>query len=533
LTKTRSASIAVSICISILSWPVERSPIKKTSTSNTASKIMISNPRTKYVCISDLHLGAEYSVLTHIDSKEKNFFSKVPDGPSQTLKELSVSLRLLMKKMSLGQELPVLVLMGDILDLSFSSLPDASRTFVTFIKELFSADSDKIFSNQIILLPGNHDHQLWKSIKDRWFEDNIGEQIPADVMEVTKLFDKPSFGSDLLNNLIHNIDGLKDLEVVTAYPNLGESTDKRCIVLHHGHFIESTYRVMSLIADWYLEQEPDNSSYALEQENGPWIEFLWSSLGNDGSLEKTAIDLFTTLNDPAEAHKIVDRLAKTTIAALGSAMPIGSGPISPQLPGITYEGLLAGVYDFTLGNAAESERQSYHSVLSKSGLDGLKNYLTTTILAQVRDKNAETKEMTFVFGHTHKPFQDRVTMEGYTEPVNVFNTGGWVLDNAAMTATQGAALVFVDEELQVASLRLFNDHLRGQENLVHAAGVGGYPDRDNKMLIRLRDAVNPEDWKGFSEAFDKGILTRAEIARKRFFNPETNPETNPELNGDV
>lgn len=168
------------------------------------------------------------------------------------------------------------------------------------------------------------------------------------------------------------------------------------------------------------------------------------------------------------------------------------------------------------------------SVLSKSGVDGLKNYLTTTILDQLLSKNAQQKETTFVFGHTHKPFQDRISLMGYAEPVNVFNTGGWVLDNPDMVVTQGAALVFIDQNLQAASLRLFNNNNGEQAHQVYAAGVGGYPDTKNQMLSRLNQAVNPDDWTKFCAAFERGVLLRAEIAQRRFFNPATNPSSNGE-----
>ncbi|MDZ7647351.1 MAG: hypothetical protein U5K54_09305 [Cytophagales bacterium] len=61
-------------------------------------------------------------------------------------------------------------------------------------------------------------------------------------------------------------------------------------------------------------------------------------------------------------------------------------------------------------------------------------------------------------------------------PVKVYNTGGWVLDVPKMVATQGGSMVLIDEDLRIASMRLFNDPINDTLNPVTVNGVGGYPD---------------------------------------------------------
>ena len=80
-------------------------------------------------------------------------------------------------------------------------------------------------------------------------------------------------------------------------------------------------------------------------------------------------------------------------------------------------------------------------------------------------------------------------MPGYDRPVGIFNTGGWVMDQPTMTSTQGASAMFIDDELNVASLRLFNDPVNGRMAPVHARGVGGFHDRDNPMLAALAAGI--------------------------------------------
>jgi hypothetical protein len=62
--------------------------------------------------------------------------------------------------------------------------------------------------------------------------------------------------------------------------------------------------------------------------------------------------------------------------------------------------------------------------------------------------------VTFVFGHTHKPFQSRIVAPGFTKPPAIYNTGGWDLDMPMFGTRLGAAAVFIDDDLNVASLRL-------------------------------------------------------------------------------
>jgi hypothetical protein len=69
----------------------------------------------KYVCLSDLHLGADYSVLTRMDGQGKTTLLE----PSDTLRTFGPALRETVRALS-GPELPTLILMGDVLDLGLS-----------------------------------------------------------------------------------------------------------------------------------------------------------------------------------------------------------------------------------------------------------------------------------------------------------------------------------------------------------------------------------------------------------------------------
>lgn len=91
--------------------------------------------------------------------------------------------------------------------------------------------------------------------------------------------------------------------------------------------------------------------------------------------------------------------------------------------------------------------------------------------------------MTFLFGHTHKPFELRVGgYAGFDNPIDVYNTGGWVVDTLKPDTRAGAAAVLIDEELNVASLRLYNQRTFGSSQVaVRVASDSS----DNPLAERL------------------------------------------------
>jgi metallophosphoesterase superfamily enzyme len=116
----------------------------------------------KYVCLSDLHLGADYSVLTRMDDEGKTNLLK----PSATLDALGTALRQYVPAVS-DTEHPTLILLGDVLDLGLSSTGAVAQAFKRFIEALFPAQVQPVFSTQVLCVPGNHDHHLWRTAQDQ------------------------------------------------------------------------------------------------------------------------------------------------------------------------------------------------------------------------------------------------------------------------------------------------------------------------------------------------------------------------------
>src|SRR3972149_1096449 len=118
-------------------------------------------PDIRYVCLSDMHLGEEDSLLTNLktDSPEID-----PTQPSQVMKQLIECLRYIISQNENKGEKPTLILNGDIPELALTTDNQAAMVFERFI-ELIMPPREELFG-RIIYIPGNHDHHLWEIARE-------------------------------------------------------------------------------------------------------------------------------------------------------------------------------------------------------------------------------------------------------------------------------------------------------------------------------------------------------------------------------
>ncbi len=501
----------------------------------------------KYVCLSDLHLGAQYSVLTWMDEDGKTSLIR----PSETLIAFGAALRASVSALS-GEEPPVLILLGDILDLGLSSTGAVAQALKQFVEVLFPANAPNVFSSKVLCVPGNHDHHLWRAAQDQYFLDHLAANFASDFIpdlpQHSHLFSQDMVSCNLLTQVMQHYPHLKDASVQICYPNLGLASGdgRRTIVLHHGHYIDAMYRALSALnVQLHGPSERPKSTAQLERENGPWIDFLWSGLGGGGAIARDATTLYETSRSAIASHGFAEQLSTLLLNQLNKGM--GVAPYTPVTHGVTVGQLVKGLVDLTLVRGAEMERASYASVMSAAGLSDLRWYLGGPVLEQIVKEpplppgvageaaggtahsapysTAYTAapgavrpgdldiDLSFIFGHTHKPFQGELDVRGYTRPVAIYNTGGWVMDQPTMAPTQGAALMLIDESLDVAALRLFNDPLNGTCLPVRVAGVGGFRDAENPFLPKVAKLVESQRaaWQAFSDAASKALGIHARV----------------------
>lgn len=468
----------------------------------------------RYICLSDLHLGAANSLLTHIDGQDQ----PNPALPSQALVLFADGLRATAKRLSDGTP-PTLLLLGDVLDLGLSPAGATAKAFLRFLDVLFPEDGEQLFQHDIICVPGNHDYSVWSQTQETAFIASVEcdgpETVAEDLAQFTPMFGEPQLESPLMTRLLRTRKGLEHASVRVAYPNYGlkNTCGKRVAVIHHGHNIDAMYRGLSRFKSW-LSDSPDPPMTVAElAENGPWIDFLWSDLGSAGDAGKGAGALYEIMLDAGASHFLAGEIAERLLDKLEKGF--GLLPNKVLAKGVTVSELVRALIDLTIGKAAESQRNGYATVLSTDELSDLRWYLSGPVTAQMKHEGMAHRpdQMAFIFGHTHKPFQDQLSVPGFTLPVAVYNTGGWVLDQPTLMPCQGASAILIDDALNIAALRLFNDPVNDVMASVQVEGIGGWLDQQNPLLAEVIAAIAAEAdrWTLFSDAVNGGIKKRADM----------------------
>jgi hypothetical protein len=455
----------------------------------------------RHVVLSDLHLGARDSLLTHVHAS-----GEIADGPSEVLAAFAAGLR-----ETLRHQRPQLVLLGDALDLGLSPFGDVSKSFLQLLDAFFPENGPDLFQREIIYIAGNHDHHLWRMAQDHGFIAALESgKLPSDLDSVTGIFGTPLHRCRLLESLFAHRPHLQGASVRLAYPNWGlsDGDSRRAVVMHHGHYLDGMYRALSSLRAFLGDGEKLPATMRqLEQENGPWIDFLWSDLGSAGDVGGEAGSLYEVMLSAGASHDFAETIARRITGGLHTRL--GVNPKMPLKYGVTLDNLIRAGVDLTAGRAAERQRYGYSHVLGEAETADLAWYLGTPLATELQNElGSMPRELSFIFGHTHKPFQDELLVDGYPVPVGVFNTGGWVLDEPTLMPVQGCAAMLVSDELEVASLRLFNDPTDGEIEPVRVEGSG----RVNRLAEETADAVEraSAQWAGFSRIVHARILAESD-----------------------
>src|SRR5207244_3696677 len=100
--------------------------------------------------------------------------------------------------------------------------------------------------------------------------------------------------------------------------------------------------------------------------------------------------------------------------------------------------------------------------------DFLQGAIRTELLAELAVIPDDT---TFIYGHTHKPFEQNLEVKGFPAPVKLYNNGGWVVDTEELDRNSGGAVLLVDDNLDVVSLRMYNETGSPADYVVRAASL--------------------------------------------------------------
>lgn len=466
----------------------------------------------RYVCLSDMHLGADNSVLTNIqaNSIETDTLEACP-----VLIQLVACLRELIAHNE-GRDKPILVLNGDIIEMALSETNKAAMVFERFIELIFPPDGEPLFDKQILYIPGNHDHHIWESARETQYVNflcrtPVGAQIDAP-WHATKMFAPDPVREHFLTNLIQRYPHLKDAVVNVIYPNYALLSDngQRCVIFNHGHYIEPLYSLMSTLNTMIF---PDRATpkvvWDLEAENFAWIDFFWSTMGRSGDVGRDIGLLYDKLQDERQVEKLITHFSASLVQKYSHMT---------WAEGIETKGL-AWILNCTLGRVAALERRQLGQVLSPNAQLGLRAYLEGPLLAQIRIENRQNmpQDVTFLFGHTHKPFQQDMTFTGYPQWVKVYNSGGWVVDTVQVSPNHGAAILLIDETLQVTSLRMYNQAADAGEYAVRVEETAHAGSTSSPFHTRIRAIVQPcsEPWRTFSETVAQAVTAHAGVLQTK------------------
>jgi len=460
-------------------------------------------PDIKYVVLSDMHLGAENSLLTNLKNDTPQTDTT---HPSPVMVGFVDCLRELISKNE-SKEKPKLVLNGDLIELALTSTNRASMAFQRFIELIFPENGEFLFDPQILFLPGNHDHNLWEFARNSWYLETLknlkpGDYIPNE-LHSTKVFEPPEIQSVFLTALIRSYPHLQNISVDVSYPAHGliNKDHSQCVVFCHGHYVESMYSLMSsLRADIFPGHQPPATLEDIEIENYAWVDFFWSTLGRSGSVGRDISLIYDKLQDSKQVKVMIGNIANSLTKKTKSAVFRALEKKALQI-----------ALNLSLGHMASSERNEPEVELTPDATEGLKRFMEVLLHSQLSKElqNDIPDDLTFIFGHTHKPFQRWFTFEGYPNPVKVYNTGGWVVDTLKPQPLHGGSIVLVDEELDVVSLSMYKEgrYSPAIEHLHHEHTAQSDVNTFYERLLRLVKE-NTKPWEAFEKIVEHEVKVR-------------------------
>ncbi len=466
----------------------------------------------RYICLSDLHLGEPDSILTPLmpTSHEVD-----PSRVGPVLEQLVLCLEQVVER-NRGDRRPILILNGDVLELAFGTFSQALTNF----ERLAGLLLERELFEKLVYIPGNHDHHIWEVARETQYGITLagrrsGQGGLPPLRHVTSLSLEEAVPAFLLGKIIEGIHpphGPEDEghEVLVVYPNLAlfdESRD-RCVLFHHGHYVEPLYHFFSKLRRWLFPDRPQAQTIdEIEEENFAWIEFVWSLLGRSGGAGADMRLLYRMFRTPDEYEAFADALAKRSVAVIDL----------PWIPGDKLERLALKKLFTWVGPKLSGERSKRQVVESPELRSGIETYLFGPAYKQMRDELGHVPEdLTFVFGHTHKPFEDVFDDPSGNGQVKVFNTGGWPIDSIEPSNAMGASMLFLNERLDVACLRIFNDGEEGGEVTLEVRGPKGAGDGD-EFCASLEECVTGtagEPWQELEARIHKAIARRRRDLRE-------------------
>lgn len=246
--------------------------------------------------ISDMHFGdgncklLNKSGLSNVYTKFRDEVINFTGGPSA------------------GKPLNYLVLNGDTLDFSINAFEKSCQKARPF----FTAVQKDNLAEKIILIPGNHDRQIWDVVEwERHVTMRMQRHLdpeeftrtqPGLIRRDMKSLDLPEVsprpetnepGGLFLEGLFPN--AVSSVDVIVVYPNLYIETAADTYLVTHGHMLEPAWVLLSeLMADYPPIRKAIGNHvglHELEELNKPLSDLICSAVGQGGPVSDVFYDI--------------------------------------------------------------------------------------------------------------------------------------------------------------------------------------------------------------------------------------------------
>lgn len=458
--------------------------------------------RIRYIVLTDVHLGAGNSILTGLVPEQT-----VADTheASPALLALAGCLRALVAGCNGPGRPPALVAAGDFIDLALSPPERALPVFGLFARMLLTG-ADPVVSDEVILLPGNHDHLTWEYARERWLEDQFvaaGGRPGADPARRTgpMLLDRePAIWSIRLSAVLQASTRRNGARVRVLYPDLAlpSADGRRLVLVTHGHYIDPVCTSMSEFARLFAPHaRMPGDAETLERENWPWIDFFFSSMTRSGKPGALVELVYEALQDEQAFDRLVDSVARN--------VTIDQGRLKGAVERWAIRHLAGGI---AAKLAASRERGDQGGVLSAGARKALGTYVGALRQRVETDLGDLPAQASLILGHTHKPFAEWWTDEAWPGGgLDVYNAGGWVVDHHEPRPFAGGAVALVSDDLEVVLLRMYQQVADPAEWRIAVETVD---DRAGELADRLRGLIEADarPWSTFAAAAAELVVER-------------------------
>lgn len=460
----------------------------------------------QYICLSDLHFGAYNSLLTYTSSDGKLDAIKKSDALINFLNILEEIVSKVNKKRKAK-----FIFNGDIFELALANTNEAVMTFDSFLELAYTKNRKDLFSSKMIFIPGNHDHHLWETARERQYLEYMTKISPGEFIEPpwhhTRMIKPSPLKSRFITILMQRHKNLRDGRAMTVYPNLTlvNREIEKYIVISHGHFIENIYYLMSNLQSILLNSKsfPETIDQ-IERENFAWIDFFWSVLGRSGEVGTSIGIMYDMLQD----EKALNELANNLVSYL---LKRGDFPSSLQN---MLKPIIGYILTRVVSQIAVNERGLTDDILGYDAREGLRAYIKGPLRLQfmLENNNKLPQRMNFLFGHTHKPFcklENGFSENGYPNEIEIMNTGGWVIDTVQPQKQVGGAISLIDEDKNIVLLRLFNE-----EDLEIKMET---TDKENPLYKKISEKIDfkSKTFIEFTKSIEQGIQNKRMVIKNR------------------